>query len=125
RENQALRHRIGRYEAEEYEKASQEEEHRRRERGYQEQLRKKEKTLHQVREIFERPPSGRKQYSSTESVNRADLAQSSEQLAGPSGCKVKHLKLVFYYSALCFWRTTATPKMVCGKLLKLGVPELP
>uniref|UniRef100_F1KQ94 Kinesin-like protein n=1 Tax=Ascaris suum TaxID=6253 RepID=F1KQ94_ASCSU len=112
RENQALRHRIGRYEAEEYEKASQEEEHRRRERGYQEQLRKKEeehrrrergyqeqlrkkeKTLHQVREIFERPPSTRKQYSSTENVSRIELGQSNEQLAGPSGCKpsLKHTK---------------------------------
>uniref|UniRef100_A0A915AHV7 Kinesin-like protein n=1 Tax=Parascaris univalens TaxID=6257 RepID=A0A915AHV7_PARUN len=94
RENQALRHRIGRYEAEEYEKASQEEEHRRRERGYQEQLRKKEKTLHQVREIFERPPSMHKQYSSTENVSRIEMGQSNEHLAGPSGCKpsLKHTK---------------------------------
>ncbi|VDK55828.1 unnamed protein product [Anisakis simplex] len=96
RENQALRHRIGRYEAEENDKASQEEELRKRERGYQEQLRKKEKTLHQVgdyvRELFEKSPSARKQFVSSENVNRVGFAQSNEQIAGPSGIMKSALK---------------------------------
>ncbi|VDN29540.1 unnamed protein product [Gongylonema pulchrum] len=48
REKATLRQQLERYELEENEKWNKEEEHRRRERLYQEQLRKKEKTLHQV-----------------------------------------------------------------------------
>lgn len=46
-----LRQRLDRCESEENEKLNQEEEHRRRERLYQEELRKKEKTLHKVNEF--------------------------------------------------------------------------
>lgn len=51
RENMTLRQRLDRCESEENEKLNQEEEHRRRERLYQEELRKKEKTLHKVNEF--------------------------------------------------------------------------
>uniref|UniRef100_A0A0N5AQP8 Kinesin-like protein n=1 Tax=Syphacia muris TaxID=451379 RepID=A0A0N5AQP8_9BILA len=55
REINALNKRIARYEVEENEKFNQEEEQKKREKAYQEQLRKKEKTLHLVREICDKP----------------------------------------------------------------------
>uniref|UniRef100_A0A915Q3Z6 Kinesin-like protein n=1 Tax=Setaria digitata TaxID=48799 RepID=A0A915Q3Z6_9BILA len=70
RENLALRQRLERCELEENDKLNQEEEHRRRERLYQEQLRKKEKTLHQVREICERPHIlSNKRFKSIENIH--------------------------------------------------------
>uniref|UniRef100_A0AAF5PRW2 Kinesin-like protein n=1 Tax=Wuchereria bancrofti TaxID=6293 RepID=A0AAF5PRW2_WUCBA len=69
-ENLNLRQRLERCESEENEKLNQEEEHRRRERLYQEQLRKKEKTLHQVREICERPlVSSTRRFKSIENIH--------------------------------------------------------
>ncbi|VDP16126.1 unnamed protein product [Onchocerca flexuosa] len=75
RENFVLRQRLEHCELEENDKLNQEEEHRRRERLYQEQLRKKEKTLHQVREICERPLiSSTKRFKSIENIHNTTTA---------------------------------------------------
>ncbi|KAM3724352.1 Kinesin-like protein [Dirofilaria immitis] len=76
RENLTLRQRLEHCESEENDKLNQEEEHRRRERLYQEQLRKKDKTLHQVREICERPLvcSSTKRFKSIENIHNAAVA---------------------------------------------------
>ncbi|VDD90492.1 unnamed protein product [Enterobius vermicularis] len=82
RENQALSKRIARYEAEENEKANVEEEQRRREELRQEKLQKSEKTLHQIRELFENPPprARGKRTISAESVNTMGCSTSNENI---------------------------------------------
>ncbi|KAL4002158.1 Kinesin motor domain family protein [Acanthocheilonema viteae] len=81
RENLTLRQRLERCESEENDKLNQEEEHRRRERLYQEQLRKKEKTLHQVREICERPlVSSTKRFKSIENIHNTTTADDGDTI---------------------------------------------
>lgn len=92
RENQALRKRIARYEAEENEKVNMEEEQRKRERLYQEQLRKKEKTLHQVREIFDKPTPRRLHTERTVSAESVDGIVNCENV--PSSALKPSLKSV-------------------------------
>ncbi|VDN03802.1 unnamed protein product [Thelazia callipaeda] len=84
RENMILRQQLERCELKENDKLSQEEEHRRREKLYQEQLRKKEKTLHQVtasfkvREICERPyTSIIKRFKSIENIHDVTVKDDS------------------------------------------------
>ncbi|EFO21035.1 hypothetical protein LOAG_07453 [Loa loa] len=82
RENLTLRQRLEHCESEETEKLNQEEEHRRRERLYQEQLRKKEKTLHQVREICERPlVSSTKHFKSIENIHNMAAADGGSSIS--------------------------------------------
>ncbi|VDK30648.1 unnamed protein product [Anisakis simplex] len=50
------------------------------------------KFVFEVRELFEKSPSARKQFVSSENVNRVGFAQSNEQIAGPSGIMKSALK---------------------------------